>query len=95
LCVSQWIEEESFQLRVEAPERVSAWEHVGLRITALNKHVEDVTAHITLAHSQDYKFIAMEDFVVTGVSKLNIHFKIFYLNICFYNSNSPQFWYSV
>lgn len=62
------MEEDSFQLRVEAPERVGAWEHVGIRVTALNKHVEEVTAHITLAHSDDYKFVALEDFDVTGVS---------------------------
>ncbi|KAF2362679.1 Alpha-macroglobulin complement component [Trinorchestia longiramus] len=62
----QWADEDSFQLRVEAPERAGAWEHVGIRVTALNRHVEDVTAHITLAHSTDYKFVALEDFDVTG-----------------------------
>ena len=66
--LTQWVEEESFQLRVEAPERASTWEHVGVRVTALNKHVEDVTAHITLAHSTDYKFVALEDFDTTMVS---------------------------
>ncbi|XP_047738800.1 LOW QUALITY PROTEIN: uncharacterized protein LOC108672298 [Hyalella azteca] len=62
----EWVDEDSFQLRVEAPERAGAWEHVGVRVTALNRHLEDVTAHITLAHSEQYKFVALEDFDVAG-----------------------------
>lgn len=67
VVLPQYSEEDSFQLRVEAPERAGCWEHVGVRVTALNRHVEDVTAHITLAHSHDYKFVALKDFDITGV----------------------------